>query len=238
MCSGTYTAGERRLDVQVRLTGVPAEDRQALLEAEVARKLQGETDREFAEVVYTAMFPVPADGEPLQPGLEPLRRDALRSAPRPAALLHGRSGGASPPGWSRRSIHGTRPTGIYKRKNQLNVEGTPTDATGTTAGVRVHRHHPQQPRRGSSTARRRRRGWPSAPTHGMTAVRAVLQGRRAGLHRPPDRPRLPAPPGMHVELHAGQHHDLPSHRPADRRWVDPELEMDRSPASSKAAARS
>jgi hypothetical protein len=34
---------------------------------------------------------------------------------------------------------GTRPNGIYRRKNQLNVEGTPTDATGTNPefGFRV-----------------------------------------------------------------------------------------------------
>ena len=41
--------------------------------------------------------------------------------------------GASPPGSSRRSTRGTRPNGIFKRANQLNVEGSPAEATGAAA---------------------------------------------------------------------------------------------------------
>jgi len=130
MRSGTYTAGERRLDVQVRLTGVPAEVA-GLLEAEVARKMQGETDREFAEVVHTAMFQYRQMEGRFNQDFN--RCVAMRFDPRPDQRRYfaGERGGFT--AWLEPTLdRGTRPHGIFKRANQLNVEGSPTEATGTT----------------------------------------------------------------------------------------------------------
>ena len=130
MRSRTYTAGERRLDVQVRLTGVPAEVA-GLLEAEVARKLQGETDREFAEVVYTAMFEYRQMEARFNQDLN--RCVAMRFDPRPDQRRYFIAERGHFSAWLDPTLSpGTRPNGIYKRANQLNVEGTPTEATGTT----------------------------------------------------------------------------------------------------------
>jgi hypothetical protein len=129
MRSGTYTAGERRLDVQVRLTGVPAAIA-GVLEAQVARQLQGETDREFAEVVYTARFEYRQMENRFNQDSN--RCVAMRFDPHPdqRRYLLGERGRFK--AWMEPTLdHGTRPNGIYRRKNQLNVEGTPTDATGT-----------------------------------------------------------------------------------------------------------
>jgi hypothetical protein len=129
MRSGTYTAGERRLDVNVRLTGVPA-DVAGVLEAEVARRLQGETDREFAEVVYTAMFQYRQMENRFNQDSN--RCVAMRFDPHPdqRRYLLGERGRFK--AWLEPTLdRGTRPNGIYQRKNQLNVEGTPTSATGT-----------------------------------------------------------------------------------------------------------
>lgn len=131
MRSRTYTAGERRLDVQVRLTGVPA-DVASLLEAEIARKLQGETDREFAEVVYTAMFGYRQMEARFNQDFN--RCVSMRFDPRPDQRRYfvGERGRFS--AWVEPTLdRGTRPNGIFKRANQLNVEGAPAEATGTTA---------------------------------------------------------------------------------------------------------
>jgi hypothetical protein len=137
MRSGTYTAGERQLDVQVRLTGVPA-DIAGVLEAQVARQLQGETDREFAEVVYTAMFQYRQMENRFNQDSN--RCVAMRFDPHPdqRRYLLGERGRFK--AWMEPTLdRGTRPNGIYRRKNQLNVEGTPTDATSTNPefGFRV-----------------------------------------------------------------------------------------------------
>jgi hypothetical protein len=129
MRTGSYTAGERRLDVQVRLTGVPA-DVAGVLEAEVARRLQGETDREFAEVVYTAMFQYRQMEARFNQDSN--RCVAMRFDPNPDQRRYfiGERGRFS--AWMEPTLdRGTRPNGIYTRKNQLNVEGTPTGATGS-----------------------------------------------------------------------------------------------------------
>jgi hypothetical protein len=130
MRSRTYTAGERRLDVQVRLTGVPA-GVAGLLEAEVARKLQGETDREFAEVVYTAMLGYRQMEGRFNQDFN--RCVAMRFDPKPdeRRYLVGDRGRFT--AWLEPTLdRGTRPNGIFKRANQLNVEGSPAEATGTT----------------------------------------------------------------------------------------------------------
>jgi hypothetical protein len=131
MRSRTYTAGERQLDIEVRLTGAPAEIA-ALLEAEVARKLQGETDREFAEVVYTAMFGYRQMEARFNQDFN--RCVSMRYDPRPDQRRYfvGERGRFS--AWVEPTLdRGTRPNGIFKRANQLNVEGTPAEASGTTA---------------------------------------------------------------------------------------------------------
>jgi hypothetical protein len=137
MRSGTYTAGERRLDVSVRLTGAPA-GVAGVLEAEVARRLQGETDREFADVVYTAMFQYRQMENRFNQDFN--RCVAMRFDPNPdqRRYLLGERGRFK--AWLEPTLdRGTRPNGIYRRKNQLNVEGTPADATGTAPdfGFRV-----------------------------------------------------------------------------------------------------
>ena len=131
MRSSTYTAGERRLDVQVRLTGVPA-DVASLLEAEVARKLQGETDREFAQVVYTAMFGYRQMEARFNQDFN--RCVSMRFDPRPDQRRYFVGERGRFRAWVEPTLNpGTRANGIFKRANQLNVEGTPAEATGTTA---------------------------------------------------------------------------------------------------------
>jgi hypothetical protein len=130
MRTRTYTAGERRLDVQVRLTGAPA-GIAGVLEAEVARRLQGETDREFAEVVYTAMSDYRQMEMRFNQDLN--RCVAMRFDPRPDQRRYfvGERGRFT--AWIEPTLdRGTRPNGIYRRANQLNVEGTPANASGTT----------------------------------------------------------------------------------------------------------
>ena len=127
MRSRTYTAGERRLDVQVRLTGAPA-DVAGLLEAQVARKLQGETDREFAEVVYTAMVEYRQMEERFNQDFN--RCVAMRFDPKPDERRYFAGDRGRFKAWLEPTLdRGTRPNGIYRRKNQLNVEGSPTEAT-------------------------------------------------------------------------------------------------------------
>ena len=129
MRSRTYTAGERRLDVQVRLTGVPA-DVAGLLEAEVARKLQGETDREFAEVVYTAMVKYRQMEERFNQDFN--RCVSMRFDPKPDERRYFAGERGRFTTWLEPTLdRGTRPNGIYKRANQLNVEGSPAEVTGT-----------------------------------------------------------------------------------------------------------
>jgi hypothetical protein len=137
MRTSTYTASERQLDVQVRLTGVPA-DIAGVLEAQVASRLQGETDREFAEVVYTAMFQYRQMENRFNQDSN--RCVAMRFDPHPDQRRYfiGQRGRFK--AWMEPTLdRGTRPNGIYRRKNQLNVEGTPTDATSTNPefGFRV-----------------------------------------------------------------------------------------------------
>jgi hypothetical protein len=130
MRAGRYTAGERRLDVAVRLTGAPA-DVAALLEAEVARKLQGETDREFAQVVYTAMAQYRQMETRFNQDFN--RCVAMRFDPHPDQRRYGVGERGRFTAWLEPTRdRGTRPNGIYRRANQLNVEGSPTAATGTT----------------------------------------------------------------------------------------------------------
>jgi len=130
MRSRAYTAGERRLDVAVRLTGAPR-DVAALLEAEVARKLQGETDREFAEVVYTAMFLYRQMETRFNQDFN--RCVAMRLDPHPDQRRYGVGERGRFSAWLEPTLdRGTRPNGIFRRANQLNVEGAPTAATGTT----------------------------------------------------------------------------------------------------------
>jgi hypothetical protein len=130
MRARAYTAGQRRLDVAVQLTGAPP-GVAALLEAEVARKLQGETDREFAQVVYTAM----ADYRQMETRFnQDLNRCvAMRFDPHPDQRRYGVGERGRFSAWLEPTLGGgTRPNGIYRRANQLNVEGLPTAATGTT----------------------------------------------------------------------------------------------------------
>jgi hypothetical protein len=130
MRAGTYTAGERRLDMAVRLTGAPP-DVAALLEAEVARKLQGETDREFAEVVYTARFLYRQMETRFNQDLN--RCVAMHFDPQPDQRRYGVGERGRFTAWLEPTRdRGTRPNGIFRRANQLNVEGLPTAATGTT----------------------------------------------------------------------------------------------------------
>jgi hypothetical protein len=137
MRSSTYTASERQLDVQVRLTGVPA-DIAGVLEAQVASRLQGETDREFAEVVYTAMFQYRQMENRFNQDFN--RCVAMRFDPHPDQRRYFIGERGRFKAWMEPTLdRGTRPNGIYRRKNQLNVEGTPTDATSTNPefGFRV-----------------------------------------------------------------------------------------------------
>jgi hypothetical protein len=130
MRSRAYTAGERRLDVQVRLTGVPA-DVAARLEAEMVRKLQGETDKEFAEVVYTGMVKYRQMEERFNQDFN--RCVAMRFDPRPDQHRYFAGERGRFTAWLEPTLdRGTRPNGIFKRANQLNVEGSPAEATGTT----------------------------------------------------------------------------------------------------------
>jgi hypothetical protein len=133
MRTGSYTAGERRLDVAVRLTGAPPEIA-ALLEAEVARKLQGETDREFAQVVYTAMAQYRQMETRFNQDFN--RCVAMRFDPHPDQRRYGVGERGRFTAWLEPTLdRGTRPNGIYRRANQLNVEGSPAAANGTTASL-------------------------------------------------------------------------------------------------------
>jgi hypothetical protein len=130
MRTGGYTAGERRLDMAVRLTGAPPEVA-ALLEAEVARKLQGETDREFAQVVYTAMAEYRQMESRFNQDFN--RCVAMRFDPHPDQRRYGVGERGRFTAWLEPTLgRGTRPNGIYKRANQLNVEGSPAATNGTT----------------------------------------------------------------------------------------------------------
>jgi hypothetical protein len=143
MRTSSYTAGERRLDVQVRLTGAPA-GVAGVLEAEVARRLQGETDREFAEVVYTAMFQYRQMENRFNQDFN--RCVAMRLDPHPDQRRYfiGETGRFT--AWLEPTLdRGTRPNGIYRRRNQLNVEGTPTDATGTSPAFTFTVRTPSNP---------------------------------------------------------------------------------------------
>jgi hypothetical protein len=129
MRTGGYTAGQRRLDMAVRLTGAPPEVA-ALLEAEVARKLQGETDREFAEVVYTAMAQYRQMETRFNQDFN--RCVTMRFDPHPDQRRYGVGERGRFTAWLEPTRdRGTRPNGIYRRANQLNVEGSPTAANGT-----------------------------------------------------------------------------------------------------------
>jgi hypothetical protein len=137
MRSGRYTAGERQLDVSVRLTGAPA-GVAGVLEAELARRLQGETDREFAEVVYTAMFQYRQMENRFNQDFN--RCVAMRFDPHPDQRRYFLGERGRFKAWLEPTLErGARPNGIYRRNNQLNVEGTPIDATGATPefGFRV-----------------------------------------------------------------------------------------------------